>query len=1553
MKKFTFMLLAAFIAVTAMAAGPQKREKTLNANAVVTSSVKQVTPKTKAVKVETPVANKMTSQAKSRAKKAPQKVDYASLLNLLTQEWMLCSNYYEYSSEAGGLVPSTPTSGGTPVAFKMDNGAVLIDGFTSSATESIKATFTMADEAMAEEGIVCEISIEDGQTLFENETYGPVLLRNMSAEEGTPIKALLYDDGVIVFEDLWADILGGEGQYAGYLWSGYYYSSFAQPVNGTMAWGENTVPVVLYQDPADPKYVTLYNFGGYETAVDITMKDGNTFAIETQFVASGGSTYGDFYTYGATSSSLLGSTITGVGTENTLTFDTGWTLYSSVGYWYGYKDPATITLLQGEFVYPVIEDAAAVPATPAIVGIGNYDAEKGYGYLLADVPTTDVEGNELKESKLYYQFYSEINGVVEPITFTTDLYTKLEEDMSIIPYTFTDSYDFDVYDIYKVVYMNYDFTTMYDRIGVKSIYTGGDETNESEIAWTEIEKPENPDLSGDYTFDFNAMDVATSSSVSTDGDITETLELTAGVVTLAVSPKEEGKNTENRFWSTNAGPQLRVYSGTLTFNAPEGYVITAIAFNHNGKWGANTVNGIEIPNDADNKVATWTPADGEALASEVVVAIAANSQINSIVVTIAAGGDSPEPEGVTYTFDDGTLEGWTTIDADGDGYDWASTYGNSGLSAHNGSAGAVYSQSYANGTALTPDNYLVSPKVTLGEKFSFFAVAQDASYPSEHFGVFVSTKGNTDPADFEMVEEWTLTKARLNKRGNVRRKAQGNWYQYIVDLSAYEGQEGYVAIRHFDCTDNFYMLVDDITFGDPVGPDPEPEPDEPVVLPEGVEPIEYTVTAYGASSQGYFDFEKTVGVAFDGTDVYLQGLAYYFPEAYVKGTLTENGEVVVPSGQFIGEDEYGVEYLVALGVDEESNFLDAESFVFEFDAESGVLTLADGSYYGESGSKNKSGLWNYYYDTTFTPGGVVLPDPVVAPEDLQTTTWYLSCESSNGKIRGRELQVGIDGTDVYVQGLCEYLPEAWVKGTLDIQTFSVTFPSGQFYGTFMDQYNLFFVGYDPETEDIADVVCTFDIANGIISTDQWIILNGKQNEISYYDYYYDIVITSEMPELPEAVVAPEDLATEAYYFQGFDTYYQEDVTSEVQVGFYGENEVYIQGLSSYVPEAWVVGTIEGGVVTIPETYLGIYEGWFGDSEVYFSGTTFVYDAEAGTLTSEEGYVTYETPDDDYWMDEYTNVVLTKLQDVAATPADPEITGIKTVGTSYPKVTFFIPTEDVDGNPILQSKLAYQLYVEKDGEVTPLVLEAAIYDELDEDMSEIPYGFSDGWDIYTGTVYLNQGEEEIATWSKIGIQTIYYGGGEVNKSAIAWQGLDVAVTVGEALYATYVAPVDVDFTNSDVEAFAITINPETECATLNPVTTVPAGEAVVVKAEKAGTYAAYKTEDAVLSTENLLVAALTDVVANGDQYVLANKEQGIGFYKATPGTTIAAGKGYLDFGSSTPDRVKSFYPIDLGDATGIAGINADNENALIYNISGQRLNKVQKGINIINGKKILK
>ncbi|MBO4645831.1 MAG: choice-of-anchor J domain-containing protein, partial [Bacteroidales bacterium] len=169
--------------------------------------------------------------------------------------------------------------------------------------------------------------------------------------------------------------------------------------------------------------------------------------------------------------------------------------------------------------------------------------------------------------------------------------------------------------------------------------------------------------------------------------------------------------------------------------------------------------------------------------------------------------------GVGQDFDSGLGE-WTTIDADGDGYTWilaSETPGVYHLTSadltglgYDNSVDFIVSASYSNYTAveLTPDNYLVSPQVMLGGSISFYAQAQDKSYPAEHFGVAVSTTGNTNAADFTTIQEWTMVEDYS--------ATENTWGYYSVDLSDYAGQTGYVAIRHFDCTNEFTINIDDI-----------------------------------------------------------------------------------------------------------------------------------------------------------------------------------------------------------------------------------------------------------------------------------------------------------------------------------------------------------------------------------------------------------------------------------------------------------------------------------------------------------------------------------------------------------------------------------------------------------------------------------------------------------------------------------------------------------------------------------------------------------------------
>ena len=175
-------------------------------------------------------------------------------------------------------------------------------------------------------------------------------------------------------------------------------------------------------------------------------------------------------------------------------------------------------------------------------------------------------------------------------------------------------------------------------------------------------------------------------------------------------------------------------------------------------------------------------------------------------------------------FEYGIPGDWATIDADGDGYTWYIGDPTDGhVFAGYNSSQCASSASYINSIGvLTPDNYLVTPQLNLGGTFTFWAAAQDAYYAAEYFGVAVSTGSQTDPADFTMVQEWTMTSKGVSgpkptTRGDNR--DPGNWYYYEVDLSDYAGQTGYVAIRHFNCTDMFFLLVDNVEYFETGGPE--------------------------------------------------------------------------------------------------------------------------------------------------------------------------------------------------------------------------------------------------------------------------------------------------------------------------------------------------------------------------------------------------------------------------------------------------------------------------------------------------------------------------------------------------------------------------------------------------------------------------------------------------------------------------------------------------------------------------------------------------------------
>lgn len=182
--------------------------------------------------------------------------------------------------------------------------------------------------------------------------------------------------------------------------------------------------------------------------------------------------------------------------------------------------------------------------------------------------------------------------------------------------------------------------------------------------------------------------------------------------------------------------------------------------------------------------------------------------------TLGGGGGGGSGQTFSYTFESGA-ENWHQIDADGDGYTWMLWTNEEENAGHNNSKYLATSESYNDAGALFPDNYLYSPNryvISEGAEIVFYVCAQDAEWPAEHYGVAVATvAGNPSASDFVTIWSETLS-AKVKTEGKVRGVSeQGTWYKKTVPLNNYAGQTIWVAIRHFSCTDQFRLNVDDIT----------------------------------------------------------------------------------------------------------------------------------------------------------------------------------------------------------------------------------------------------------------------------------------------------------------------------------------------------------------------------------------------------------------------------------------------------------------------------------------------------------------------------------------------------------------------------------------------------------------------------------------------------------------------------------------------------------------------------------------------------------------------
>lgn len=190
-------------------------------------------------------------------------------------------------------------------------------------------------------------------------------------------------------------------------------------------------------------------------------------------------------------------------------------------------------------------------------------------------------------------------------------------------------------------------------------------------------------------------------------------------------------------------------------------------------------------------------------------------------------------------------------------------------------------------------------------------------------------------------------------------------------------------------------------------------------------------------------------------------------------------------------------------------------------------------------------------------------------------------------------------------------------------------------------------------------------------------------------------------------------------------------------------------------------------------------------------------------------------------------------------------------------------------------------------------------------------------------------------------------------------IDINVTIGEAGLATYTPSVALDFTNAtNIAAYKASVSGDV--VNLTRVNTVAAGEGVLIRSLNGGAASediAVATEAVEKAADNMFIGTLTDIEALASEadgfanYILNDGEMGLGFYQAND-QKVAAGKAYLQVPAASANRIM-FFSLD-GETTGISNVEAEAEQGekVYYNLNGQRIDTPNKGLYIVNGKKVI-
>lgn len=441
--------------------------------------------------------------------------------------------------------------------------------------------------------------------------------------------------------------------------------------------------------------------------------------------------------------------------------------------------------------------------------------------------------------------------------------------------------------------------------------------------------------------------------------------------------------------------------------------------------------------------------------------------------------------------------------------------------------------------------------------------------------------------------------------------------------------------------------------------------------------------------------------------------------------------------------------------------------------------------------------------------GIAFPNKVMRPDAMANAPEYPSeiITEAQGETKtyirsgfGYQMELDFDvefisgkfvfGADnkVYIHNPISFLPsDSYMVGEMiDGETIKVGFPQiiysesydGETYDYYVNKMNFIYDNEEEQTGwyfvDADDNTLSYKLVDDnweLQGTDMARSVLGLTDVDGSWMGYADFMTVFKPYEVT-TVTLPAGVET-APWAMTFD-----DIDGRfVEVGF-DNDDVYLQGFTTYLPDAWIKGRVENGKIIFPsKQYVGIdyitnhYDYFFGadweyvevvnDDQTFYDlevtltdEMEFTFDSDAKVMKSEQAMILNTNNEYRAYMDGILSPkIALQPQDISLVPMNPSINYYVpyNMEIGFGMLAFMVPKVNNEGELLDSKNLYYRIYL--DDEVMIFYNDEFVC--FDDDTTDIPFEFLDEME---GMIYNNGVEHGVILvsegYDRIGVQSVY-------------------------------------------------------------------------------------------------------------------------------------------------------------------------------------------------------